>query len=96
MHSTAVDLMQTARDAIVFWLATCLSSCDTREAVEHILIASGGSRMRSDCDQHQQAARWRAVRPLTNYFEDGILKFGLQKLRSAHPWPRVASPWSSV
>ncbi len=93
MHSAAVALMQTAKEIIVFWLATCLSSCNTRAAVEHILIASGGSRMRLDCDQ---AARWRAVRPLTSYFENGILKVGLQKVRSAHPWPRVASPWSSV
>ena len=84
--------MQTARDVIVFWLATCLSNCNARAAVEHILTASGGSRMRSECDQHQ-AARWRAVRPLTSYFENGILKFGLQKVRSAHPWPRVANPW---
>ncbi len=91
MHSAAVALMQAAREVIVFWLATCLTSCNTRAAVEHILIASGGSRMRSDCDQY-----WRAVRPLTSYFENGILNVGLQKLRSAHPWPRVASPWSSV
>ncbi len=58
MHSAAVALMQTVRDIIAFWLATCLSSCNTRAAVEHILIASGGSRMRSDCDQraHGQAS----------------------------------------
>jgi hypothetical protein len=94
MHSAAVALMQTARDVIVFGLATYLTSRNKFAAVAQTLIASGGNRMRSDCDQHQ-AARWRAVRPLTSYFENGILKLGLQK-RSAHPRPRVASPWSSA
>lgn len=93
MHSAA--LMQTAREVNVFWLAIRLSVCYKCAAVEHFLIASGDIRMRCDCDLHQ-AARWRAVRPLTSYLENGISKLDLHRPRAAHFWPRVASPWSSV